>query len=201
MNSNKKESEDIVLIKSADKGDENAFETLYHKYHAIGEKYARIFFAQRNYNRYIADEYVGEIDLVFLNAFRKFDRKLQSFHAYFTAILDHSLLKYVSRVLRSNDVLRTSLSLDYGKDKFSFYDLIEDSTIVSYKDLSTINDAKLKISSLESSFNKRKSNAIKAIIILKLQGYTISEISNLLDLSTSSVCRFYQDFVTDLNKK
>lgn len=194
-------SEDIILIKKADKGDQNALSTLYHKYKTIGEKHARIYFANRNYDKYIADEYIGEIDLVFINAFHKFNRKSSSFRAYFIAILENNLSRYIGRVLQSNDALKHYVPLDVSVDNMPLYDLIEDRTISVDNTISELLDARMRLSSFENSIKNRNKNNARAVIILKAQGYSFREIASLLSISESSVTRFYNDFKKSINAK
>lgn len=201
MNNSIKMSDDMSLIKASDKGDQKAFSLLYEKYHRIGEKHVRLFFANRNYEKYVADEYMGELDFVFLNAFRKFNRNLQGFHAYFTAILENSLYRYIGRVLRSNDGLRHYISLDTLADKTPLYELIEDVTIEPcYKGIEE-EDTRHRLSSFECGMSHKRKNLTKAIILLKLQGYTLEEISNLLEIGESTVCRLFNEFRKKVNSK
>lgn len=196
-----KMSEDIILIKRYDKnGDQNALNELYEKYTKIGERHARIYFANRNYDKYIADDYMGEIDLVFINSITKFNRKSTAFRAYFIAILDNSLNKYVGRVLQSNDALRHYVPLDLSiDDGTTLYDLIEDKTIDSSLNISQMLDTAARISSLEASLSRRKTNLTKAVVILKAQGYSLREISDLLEVSESTLSRIYYQFRKSIN--
>lgn len=194
-------SDDIVLIKASDKNDQNALSILYKKYKMIGERHARIYFANKGYDRYIADEYIGEIDIVFINAFHKFDRKLRTFRAYFIAILENSLNKYVGRILRNNDALKHYVPLDSSIDNIPLYELIEDKTISTDNSILDMLDVRMRISSYESSMKHQYKDIAKATIILKMQGYSFKEIGELLDVSESKVCRLYNDFRESLNMK
>jgi len=194
-------SEDRILIKKIDKGDEAALSILYAKYKMIGEKHARIDFAQRGYDKTIADEYIGEIDIVFITAFSKFDRRSPSFRAYFIAILSNSINKYIGRVLRNNDALKHYVPLDQTYENTPLYELIEDSTISVGSMVNQVLDAQRVISSFESSLTKKKKDITKALIILKSQGYTLTEIANLLSISESTISRLYLDFRKSINIK
>ena len=63
---------DIALFEYATKGDELAFKTLYLRYKKYGERLAKKEFVNRGFTKNVIDEYLPEVDFVFLNSFHWF---------------------------------------------------------------------------------------------------------------------------------
>ena len=192
---------DIALFEYATKGDELAFKTLYLRYKKYGERLAKKEFVNRGFTKNVIDEYLPEVDFVFLNTFRNFTSNKGTFRAYFAVVLLNSVKRYIGRVVLTNDILRQCISLDTVKNDSTIYEAVADNREIDPSEYSMIHDLKLAISSPSNDRKSYNVNIAKKVLVLKQIGYSFTEIAKLLSTSRRRVTRLYNCIIHDLSLK
>lgn len=200
-NNNLFNANDIALFEHANKGDESAFKSLYLRYKKYGEKLARKEFLNRGFTDNVVDEYLPEVDFVFLNTFRTFSAQRGAFRAYFTVVLLNSVKRYIGRVVLTNDLLRQCVSLDTTNNDSAIYETVADNKEIDPSEYTSINDLKLAISSPSKDRKNYSIKEAKQILILKQIGYTFTEIAKMLHTSRRRVTKLYSNLIHDLSLK
>lgn len=176
---------------------EVAFDELYSRYVSLGNRIAYNVFFEHGYGEAVVNEYLPEIDFVFLSCYRSFNPAKSKFRTYFTAILYNSIRKYIGRVLLSNDALRRSVSLDEFLPDFGAYEIFEDKGELSPIDYTSFRELRLSMSSPSRGKNSGNIKLAKKIGLLKLAGYSFSEIGNILGMSKQKAIRIYNNYFKD----
>lgn len=180
---------DDFLIEDSQNGNEQSFEILYKRYSNIGKKIAVFYLSTRGYKSYIIEEYLINLDLVFLTAYRSYDKKYGKFKSYYAVCLNNSIRRYIGRELLNNDLLKSCISLDTEMDGENLYGVIPDLREAEPNVFMQLQDIKLEICTPNKGIENNNENIQKKVIILKYLGYSNDEISKILSISKNKVSK------------
>ena len=185
---------DLELLNAAKKGDQKALEDLYTRYQKYGIKLANDIFDAHHYTKVVVDEFVPEIDFVFLTAFRSFSHRKGSFYAFFAAILQNRVKHFMTTMALTKDLLSYCVSLDKNVHDVQLHEIIPDEKDVSPKQYCYIKDLQLSFCSTSSQISDKNKELIKKILVLKEFGFSNIEIAEQLHLSRGQVSRLFMAY-------
>ena len=202
INKNLSSASDLALFDLAkNNNDDDALNVLYKRYTRIGRKLAAKAFIDRHYGEEIIEEYIPEIDFVFLTSFRKYSSEKGTFYSYFKTILYNNIKRYIGRVILTNDLLRDCASLDDAPVDSSGYEAIPDKRVIPPGQYSNIDDFELNIASPSRRKRRIDVSLAKKAIILRYLGYSNVEISRFLNINRNRLTRLFRILSCDLEFK
>ena len=193
--------DDLDLLKLAKSKDNQAFEVLYKRYVGLSHKLVKEFFFSHDYPMKFIEDFMPEIDFVFLISYRTYKTNKGSFNSYFTKSLQNRIKRFIGRCVFNNDLLRRCISLDStSKYGFIFHEVVEDKSDLSPISYTENRDILLSISTPSVGKGAKERNLAKAIIMYKQEGYCYDEIAKKVGLSRSKVIRLYRSYLTAIQR-
>ena len=193
--------DDLDLLKLAKSKDNQAFEVLYKRYVGLSHKLVKEFIANHDCPRKFEEDFMPEIDFVFLMAYRSYKTSKGSFNSLFTKVLNNCIKRFLGRCVFNNDLLRRCISLDAtSKFGFVFHEIVGDDNDLSPVSYTENRDVLLSIATPSVGKGARERNLAKAIIMYKQEGYCYDEIAKKMHISRSKVIRLYRSYLTSVRE-
>lgn len=186
---------DKELIDRINKNDPTAKNILCQKYiskcHKIADQYYKEYPAIGNKEDFfsLAIEILGR-------AIKSFSYTHSSFKSYFLACVEHKMSHYIEKNYNQNLFEKQALSLDYyNNDGLCLHDSF--GTIDSQADKNLLKDTFVDlIMDPVNNFKEREAQ----IVLLFLDGYSLTEISSMLKIRYSSIHRYYTLSIKKMRK-
>ena len=191
---------DFELFTLAKNNNDAALAALYQRYGKLGLTSTKKIFNTRGYDKRYIEDFIPELDFVFLYTYRTYSEKKGSFSLYYSKVLSNRVKRFVGRVVLTNDLLRQCISLDQEVGDTTLHELVEDKKEITPRRYVSLKDLTLEIATpLKGRYSKEEKLA-KAVIALRQSGYSYRQIAKKVKSSESHVARLYKSYLRSIRK-
>lgn len=182
--------EDLELILKVRQNDEYAYNKLAQKYLFILGRIVNNVAVSLLNDYYCEEEYLLEYTIAIQNAIKNYDKDCGEFFSYFKVVLARkikdSMLQKMDKE-RKHFELDTPLDDDVPRmvDNVADYDDVSPTSYTNMKEVSLL---------LRSQSNTLIDTTKEQIFLLKIFGYSLTEIASRMGMSVSKVRRYLQSF-------